>query len=180
MRRRTIQATTLGVALALASPATASPHGWDKASTIGLDTLIGVALLVPAVQGDWKGDLQTGGSMAAAELASIGLKEAFPEERPDHSDRKSFPSGHASVSFAAAVSLEKRYGWEVGIPALAVASFVSAARVEARKHHWYDVAAGAAIGSASGFLITSPRNGNVRFVPWADSGGGGIALAARF
>jgi membrane-associated phospholipid phosphatase len=112
--------------------------------------------------------------------AAYGLKRIFPEERPDHSDRHSFPSSHAAVSFAAAATLENRYGWEAGVPAFIVASFVGAGRVEARKHHWYDVAAGAAIGTGSGFLLTSRRTGGVRLVPFADSQGGGVSLAMRF
>ncbi len=162
------------------APAQASDHGYAVASSIGRDILVAAALGVPAVQGDWRGDLEAAGSIAAAGGVSYGLKELIHERRPDGSDDKSFPSGHAAVSFAAAASLENRYGWEVGIPAFALASFVSAARVEARKHHWYDVVAGAAIGSASGFLITSRRNDGVRLVPWADGGGGGLSLATRF
>ncbi|ODU19546.1 MAG: phosphatase PAP2 family protein [Sphingomonas sp. SCN 67-18] len=173
----------LGVAiisLVASSPAAADPHGWDQASSIGRDLLVASALGIPAVQGDWTGDLQAGGSMLVAGGAVYGLKRLFPEERPDQSDRQSFPSGHTAVSFAAAASLENRYGWKAGLPAFAVASFVGLARVEARKHHWYDVVAGAAIGTGSGLLLSSKRNRAVRLTPWADSGGGGFALAARF
>ena len=169
----------IGAALAMSSPAIGGPHDWDQASGIARDALVVAALGVPAVQGDWTGDLQAGGSMLVAGGAAYGLKRAFPEERPDHSDRRSFPSGHTSVSFSAAASLEDRYGWKAGLPAFAVATFVGVARVEARKHHWYDVVAGAAIGTGSGFLLTTKRNSNVRLTPWADSGGG-LALAARF
>lgn len=166
--------------LATATAAQASHKSWDDASSIGRDVLIAAALGVPAVQGDWAGDLQAGGSMALAFGVSEGLKHVFPEERPDHSDRQSFPSGHASIAFAAAATLENRYGWQAGLPAFLAASFVGAARVEARKHHWYDVAAGAAIGTGSGFLLTRKRSQNVHLIPWADSGGGGMTLAMRF
>ncbi len=120
------------------------------------------------------------GVTSVAGSAAYGLKRLFPETRPDQSDRRSFPSRHAAVSFAAAATLENRYGWKAGLPAFAEATFVGVARVKARKHDWYDVVAGAAIGTGSGFLLTTKRNGNVRLTPWADSGGGGIALAARF
>ncbi|MDR1366887.1 MAG: hypothetical protein LBJ13_03210 [Puniceicoccales bacterium] len=39
---------------------------------------------------------------------------------------KSFPSGHASCSFQGAFFLSKRYGWKLGIPALAFASLAIA------------------------------------------------------
>jgi membrane-associated phospholipid phosphatase len=182
-RARTLAAcarTLSAASILVASPAVAGTHGWGQASDIGRDILLGAALGVPAVQGDWSGSLQAGGSVLLAGGAAYGLKRLFPEQRPDRSDRKSFPSGHSSEAFAAAASLENRYGWKAGLPAFAVASFVATARVEARKHHWYDVVAGAAIGTGSGFLLTSRRNQNVRLVPWGDSKAGGISLSARF
>ena len=119
--------------------------------------------------------------MLLTQGVTYGLKHSFPEERPDRSDRRSFPSGHTSISFAAAASLEKRYGWQVGLPALAAASFVGVSRVEARKHYWYDAVAGAAIGGGAGFLLTSRHDDAVRLLPWSEGRrGGGIAVAARF
>jgi membrane-associated phospholipid phosphatase len=171
---------TGALAMLAATPCAASNHGWSQASSIGRDALVVAALGVPATQGDWMGDVQAGGSILLAGGAAYGLKEAFPEERPDRSDNKSFPSGHSAVSFAAAATIENRYGWKIGLPAFALATFVGVARVEARKHHWYDCAAGAAIGTGSGFLLTSQRNNRVRLTPWADGGGGGVALTARF
>ena len=130
--------------------------------------------------------LQAGGDdyltkpYAPSELVARGLKEAFPELRPDGSDRKSFPSAHTSLAFAAASTLYNRQGGKVGIPAFAVAAFVGLARVQADKHHWYDCVAGAGVGLASGFLITRKANQRVAVVPWGDSKGGGFSLAARF
>ena len=170
-----------GAAILATTPALAlSDKAWGDASSIGRDALVVTALGLPAIEGDWKGDLQTGGSMGAAFLLSEGLKKAFPEERPDRSDDMSFPSGHASVSFAAAASLQNRYGWKIGLPAQLVAAFVGLGRVEARKHHWYDVVAGAAIGEGSGFLITTKRDSDVRILPWGDTSGGGATIAMRF
>jgi membrane-associated phospholipid phosphatase len=151
---------------------------WDTASSIGAYGLTAVAIGFPLVRNDTNGALQAAGSFAAAQLVTFGLKEAFPELRPDGSDRKSFPSGHTSTAFAAASSLFNRQGQSVGIPALAVATFVGLARVQADKHHWYDVVVGAAIGSASGFLITRDRPDRAALiVPWGDTKGAGVALA---
>ena len=179
--RAKLTLTSALVSLAVATPAAArDTKGWDHASTIGRDALVVVALGLPAAKGDWNGDLQAALSMGGALGASTALKEVFPELRPDGSDRKSFPSGHASVSFAAAATLQNRYGWRVGLPAQLLATFVGFSRVEARKHHWYDVVAGAAIGEASGFLLTSKRAASVRVMPWGDAHGAGIVLGARF
>lgn len=163
-----------------AQPCWAGTHGWGEASSIGRDALVAAALGIPAVQGDWQGDLQAGGSILLESGLVAGLKHTFPEERPDRSDRKSFPSGHSATAFAAAATLENRYGWQVGLPAFALAGFVATARVEARKHHWYDCVTGAAIGTGSGFLLTNRRNDRVRLTPWGDSQGGGVAISARF
>jgi membrane-associated phospholipid phosphatase len=179
--RRTLAVAGGLIAMVITAPTAArNTRAWGESSSIGRDVLVVAALGLPAIEGDWKGDLEAGGSMGAAFLLTEGLKQAFPERRPDGSDNKSFPSGHASVSFAAAASLQNRYGWQVGLPAQLVAAFVGLGRVEARKHHWYDVAAGAAIGEGSGFLITSKRNDSVRLLPWGDTTGGGVALTMRF
>lgn len=164
----------------IAAPVRAGTHGWVTASNIGRDALVAAALGIPAVQQDWEGDLQAGASVVLSGGLSYGVKHAFPEERPDHSDRRSFPSSHSAESFAAAASLENRYGWRVGAPAFALAAVVATARVEGRKHHWYDCVAGAAIGTGSGFLLTRRRDRNVRLTPWGDASGGGVALTARF
>ena len=86
------------------------------ATVRGAAPLVLAALGVPAVQGDWRGDLQAGGGMLAAGGTTWALKELIHERRPDRSDDRSFPSGHTSVSFAAAMTMEKRYGWRVGAP----------------------------------------------------------------
>jgi membrane-associated phospholipid phosphatase len=165
-----------------ASPAHAdSQKTWGTISDIGAYGLSGTAIGLPLVQGDTQGALQAGGSIAAAQLVTFGLKRTFPEIRPDGSDNRSFPSGHTAQSFAAAASIYNRRGPAVGIPAFAIASLVGVARVKADKHHWYDVVVGAGIGSAAGFLITRNRPGrNVTAIPWGDTKGGGVSVAMRF
>jgi membrane-associated phospholipid phosphatase len=168
-------------AACIAAPAEAfSKKGWDDASRVGEVALVSAALGLPAVNGDWKGTLQAGESVGAAFLITEGLKETFPETRPDRSDRRSFPSGHTSISFAAAATMHQRYGWQAGLPATLVAGFVGVARVEADKHHWYDVVVGAGIGEAAGFLLTSRRNASVKVLPWGDTHSAGLAMEVRF
>ena len=172
--------TGTGVALMLLIAAPASANGWTTAGNVGRDALVVAALGVPAVRGDWKGDLQAAGSLAAAEATSLTLKELVHERRPDGSDDKSFPSGHTALSFAAAMTLEKRYGARAGLPAFVVATFVGVSRVEADKHYAHDVLAGAAIGGVAGWLLTSKQNDRVQLLPWTDRHGGGLMVAAHW
>lgn len=178
MKRALILLPMLALA---ATPAQASNKGWADASDVGVYSLMALSIGLPAVRGDGNGALQAAGSLAATSLVTEGLKEAFPTLRPDRSDRKSFPSGHTSRSFAAAATLWNRQGKEIGIPAMAVAAFVGTARVQADKHRWGDVFAGAAIGTAAGFLITKQSpDAKTTLVPWGDTQGGGLAFAMRF
>lgn len=183
MIRQWRSAAALGLAASLslgAVPAAAGDQSWKTAADIGAVGLMATALGTSAYQRDWEGAGALGLTLGATAATTWGLKHGFPERRPDGSDRRSFPSGHTSMSFAAAGYLHQRYGWEAGLPAAVVAGFVGLARVKSHDHHWYDVVAGAALGEATAFLITSPLNDRVQVLPWADSHGGGVSLAARF
>ncbi len=107
---------------------------------------------------DCKGTLQFAESTAVTLGATIGLKYAVNERRPNGGSQ-SFPSQHASISFSAAEFMRKRYGWQYGLPAYAAASFVAYSRVEAGKHYPHDVIAGAAIGMVSSYIFTRPYKG---------------------
>lgn len=168
-------------ALLLAQPAAASSEDdWATASDIGRTALVAWSLGVPLVEGDTDGALQAAGSVGAAGLITFGMKEAFPELRPDGSDNKSFPSGHTSVSFAAASSILNRRGAGEGVPALIIASMVGVARIEADKHHWYDVLVGAGLGTASGLLLTRRLGEGEMVAIGGDSRGVRVSYAARF
>jgi len=174
--------STILIATALAAaPAQANEKGWQTASDIGAYSLMAAAIGLPVAKGDTQGALQAGGSIGAALLVTEGLKEAFPKTRPDGSDRRSFPSGHTSRSFAAAATIYNRQGPALGIPAFAVAGVVGLARVEGNKHYWSDVAVGAGLGTVTGLLITNKRpDARTTLIPWGDGKGGGVSFAMRF
>ena len=99
--------------------------------------------------------VNTGASVVVAFGVKTALKAMIKEERPDNSDNKSFPSGHASMAFAAARSIDKEFRKDciwIPIAGYAAATVVGVERVVNKHHHWYDVAAGAAVGIGSAEL----------------------------
>ncbi len=104
----------------------------------------------PATGHNWpRFAVNTVASMGVAFVGKTALKAVVNEERPDHSDNKSFPSGHAAIAFAAARSIDKEFRKEsiwIPIAGYAAATALGVERVVGDRHHWYDVAAGAALG----------------------------------
>lgn len=99
--------------------------------------------------------VNTGASVVVAFGVKTALKAMVKEERPDHSDNKSFPSGHAAIAFAAARSIDKEFRKDciwIPIAGYAAATAVGIERVASDRHHWYDVVAGAALGFGSAEL----------------------------
>jgi membrane-associated phospholipid phosphatase len=111
-----------------------------------------------------------------AQASTQGIKYFAGRTRPDGTDR-SFPSGHTSSAFATATVLQRHYGWKVGIPAYALASYVGASRLNANKHYLSDVAFGAALGIVAGRTVTFGV-GSTKFAltPIAAQGGVGIGV----
>ena len=88
-------------------------------------------------------------SVGVAYVGKTALKAMIKEERPDHSDNKSFPSGHAAMAFAAARSIDKEFRKDcvwIPIAGYAAATAIGIERVANKHHHWYDVLAGAGVG----------------------------------
>lgn len=149
---------------------------------------IGAALLPVAgltailIEKDWQGLKQ--GALAGITTAGLtyALKYAIRKERPDHSDNHSFPSMHTSTSFAAAAFIQRRYGWKWGIPSYIVSTYVGWSRVYGKKHDWWDVAAGAAIGAGSSYLFTRPfaRKHHLTISPIAGDGHYGFYTSLTF
>lgn len=80
------------------------------------------------------------------------LKKGFGVERPDHSSKTSFPSGHTATAFLGAHLLFREY--KDASPWIALGGYLSAAgvgylRVRNEKHWVSDVVAGAGVGIMS-------------------------------
>lgn len=129
-------------------------RGWKKITALGLD---GNEYHAPNPIGhNWpRFIVNTGASVVVAFGVKSVLKKAIKEERPDGSDNESFPSGHATMAFAAARSIDKEFRKDciwIPIAGYAAATAVGIERIANKRHHWYDVLAGAAIGIGSAEL----------------------------
>jgi membrane-associated phospholipid phosphatase len=121
-----------------------------------------VAVALPIIAGgitfakeDWIGGAELTVDTATTVGIAYGLKHVIHEQRPDKSDFHSMPSDTAALAFGPAQYLWDRYGWEYGVPAYAAATFVAWSRVDAKKHHWYDVAASAGLAFGASKLFTT-------------------------
>ncbi len=91
----------------------------------------------------------------AMEISTHATKMIINKQRPNGGNH-AFPSGHTAASFMGASFLQKKYGWDVGIPCYLLASYVGYSRIQARKHDLVDVLAGAGVGVASTYVFTKP------------------------
>jgi len=94
-------------------------------------------------------------SLAMSEILTQTLKYTTRRERPDHSGRNSFPSGHAADTFAFATALERHLGWRYFIPAYTFASYVAISRLPENRHWLSDTVFGATVGIIAGRTVTS-------------------------
>lgn len=119
-------------------------------------------------------------------LTTSILKFTVKRSRPSFPSKKdSFPSGHASMSFNFASLVTAEHGPYWGIPAYALASFISYSRVNDGWHWVTDIMAGATIGMSYGWgVYLNRRKVNKRFwlsfYPLGDLKSGGMNLAFKF
>jgi len=125
------------------------------------------------------------------QVYTTALKLVVQRERPDESDQRSFPSGHASNAFAIASVFTKHYK-KLRVPLYGFATFVATSRMAANKHYFSDVVAGSCLGWVIGRSVVR-RNGRPpdvkapkpdepglgttwQVVPWAGPAGDGTGL----
>ncbi len=151
----------LVLALMVSLPARADDdalrHTTDVLCLLPDATALGVAI----AKHDTEGLKQLGLSTAVCLAVNYGLELCISKDRPDGSGHHAFPSTHTAVSFNGSAFLMKRYGWQWGVPACVLSSFVAWGRVHTDRHDWWDVLGGAAIGAGSAYLFTRPFMGNV-------------------
>ena len=87
----------------------------------------------------------------------FATKNITNQERPDHSDNLSFPSGHTATAFTNAALLYYEYKdsnlWYASSGFL-FATATGVLRIANNKHYTSDVLAGAGIGLASGLVVS--------------------------
>lgn len=131
-------------------------------------------------------------AIIVTQLYTQAIKFAVRRDRPDGSNQRSFPSGHASNAFAFAGVVGKHYGPRAEAAGYAVASYIALSRCAANKHHFSDVFAGAGLGLVIGRSVARrngrppgsadgavPRTFEIAFAPDAGPSGDGSGLALR-
>ncbi|MGH9140209.1 MAG: phosphatase PAP2 family protein [Vicinamibacterales bacterium] len=114
-----------------------------------------------------------------SEILVEPLKFAVHRERPDGSNHQSFPSGHASVTFATATVIERHLGWRKSLLGYAIASYVAMSRVHDNRHYLSDAIFGAAVGSIAGRTVVHHQADYWAFSPVALPGGGVALMVTR-
>ena len=119
-------------------------------------------------------------------LATTALQYIRGNDTPN-GEYLSWPSGHASSSFTIASVMDEFYGPKVGIPAYAIASFISYRMMDTGDNYSSDVVFGATLGWVIGHTVASQNNDLkiagfdiVPFIPQTEKPAFGIGLIKRF
>ena len=124
-----------------------------------------VTLQVPLAVGWWAIGRMAGSPRAAdagrdmlraqinAASFTYAIKYAVRRTRPN-GDPRSFPSGHASATFATATVLHIHYGWKLGLPFYLLGVYTAGSRIEDKKHWLTDTVMGATVGVTAGRAVT--------------------------
>jgi membrane-associated phospholipid phosphatase len=122
-------------------------------------------------------------SALLAEGFTQALKIAVRRQRPlqvngDQSRTYSFPSGHATITFAAATVLQQHLGYRAAIPTYLIASYVAMSRLHDNRHFASDVVFGSAMGIIIGRSVTW-HGRNFYASPMLLPGGTGVQVMVR-
>lgn len=156
-----IIALLIGIAMSISSFGQASTN-YKRYHGDGIDdvlqyTPMAASFLLKAAgvkcRSSWEQRLyKSGASFILCSGTTYLLKHSIHKMRPDGTDNRSFPSGHTAIAFSGATVLHKEFGktspW-ISVAGYAVATITAVDRVRRNRHHWEDVATGAAIGFLS-------------------------------
>jgi membrane-associated phospholipid phosphatase len=126
-------------------------------------------------------------AVIVTQVYTTAVKLVVRRERPDGSNEKSFPSGHASNAFCVASVFASHYT-KLAIPAYAFGAYVAVSRMAAHKHFFSDVVAGSGLGWTIGRSVVrrngrppdakpadeaAPEKASFTLAPWAGPSGDG-------
>jgi membrane-associated phospholipid phosphatase len=152
----------------------------EKQADILMLALPASAYLLTLSKRDEQGAWSLTKSLGLAALGTLALNSVIDKDSPNGTSSDAFPSGHATISFASATFIQKRYGWRPAIPAYIVASYVGWLRVETDDHDSADVVGGAAIGIISSYLLTKAFDDNVHASAWVGDKSAGLQIQVRW
>ncbi len=151
-----ITATSVCFALIASNVSAGGPFSFsrpNKLSDLFMVMTATYALGMTSREQNFDGTIELGLSVLGAQLATEGIKSLELERRPNGSDYKSFPSGHAAAAFSSAMFVHRRYGWKSAIVPYAMAGITGWGRVAADAHYWHDVLGGAAVSALFTWLV---------------------------
>jgi hypothetical protein len=131
--------------------------------------------------------IETGKALIESEIITgvmtSVIKVSVGRKRPDGAGNRftsSFPSGHASASFALASTVDAMYGYKIGIPLYLFAGFASFSRLSNNSHFLSDVLFGAVLGTVVGRAVASIHkdrdNSKLSFLPYSNGNSAGLML----
>lgn len=171
--RRSALVWVAGVALAASATAYADDR-WIQAGDVLLYALPLTAATATYTLDDPDGRSQLVMAYGITLSGGYVLKGLVERERPDGTDALSFPSLGTASAFTSAGFIQRRYGWDAGLPAYLAASYVGWSRVYSDQHHPSDALAGAALAWGVNQWLVEPGSASQFAVVPAE---GGMALA---
>lgn len=173
-----LAAIKLTLALVCSFPALADDR-WTEAGEVLLYALPLTAATATFSLNDPQGRTQLLIAHGVTFTASSVLAGLTSKERPDGSDNLSFPSNGTASAFTSAAFMQRRYGWDVGLPAYLAASYVGWSQVYSERHYASDVVAGAALAWGVNQWLVEPGSAS-QFALMPTSGGMVLAFDVKF
>jgi membrane-associated phospholipid phosphatase len=157
---------------------------WTFGKTVGSVYVQGGTGLVTYIVGRQKKNEKVkhlGTDLLSAQIVAQALTQAVKisvrRERPDKSNNHSFPSGHASSTFASATVVQRHLGWKAAVPTYTIATWVALSRMHENRHFLSDVVFGAALGVAAGRTTTRHGREHWAFIPGVGKGTVSLTIA---